>query len=164
LSGCLRLNCLPTGSQSSSMGEEPLRDTSGRGHLAKRFGGLAWLAHRVYCCRGCTHREREGASSGGKEPCGASDGRICKEVAKSSGEHPMAGCKEGVLLLNPMKHAGTQSRGTGLHHTRAAAAERQSAERQQQSAALHKSDDVHKCWHVARDFGPGFLAPQVPQV
>ena len=29
------------------------------------------------------------------------------------------------------------------------------------STALHKSDgarDVHKCWHVARDFGPGILA------
>ena len=68
----------------------------------------------------------------------------------------MAGCKEGVLLLNHMQHAGTQSRGAGLHHTRAAA-----AERQRQSAALHKSDgarNVHKCWHVARDFGPEILA------
>ena len=98
---------------------EPLRAPSGRGRLAKRFGGRAWLAHLVYCGRGCAHREREGASSGGKEQCGASDGRICKEGAKSSGEHPMAGCKEEVLLLNHMQHAGTQSRGAGLHHTRA---------------------------------------------
>ena len=102
---------------------EPLRAPSGRGRLAKRFGGRAWLAHLGYYGRGCAHTEREGASSGGKEQCGASDGRICKEGAKSSGEHPMAGCKEEVLLLNHMQHAGTQSRGTGLHHTRAAAAE-----------------------------------------
>ena len=45
---------------------EPLRAPSGRGRLAKRFGGRAWLAHLGYYGRGCAHREREGASSGGK--------------------------------------------------------------------------------------------------
>ena len=70
-----------------------------------------------------TQREGRGIIRWQNEQCGASDGRICKEGAKSSGEHPMAGCKEGVLLLNHLQHAGTQSRGAGLHHTRAAVAE-----------------------------------------
>ena len=58
-------------------------------------------------------------------------------------------------FCSTLQRAGTQSRGAGLYHTRPAA-----AERQRQSAALHKSDgarDVHKCWHIARDFGPKSL-------
>ncbi len=136
------MNCLPFTAWRTL---EPLRAPSGMGRLAKRLGGRAWLAHRGDCCRGCAHRERaEGhlrqvARRSGERPMAG----YARKKAKSSGE-PMAECKEGVLLLQYMQRAGTQSRGAGLHHTRAAAA-------QCQSAALHKSDgarDVHKCWHV----------------
>jgi hypothetical protein len=155
LSGCLRLNCLPhrvaelhvcrwvVGRCAAWRALEPLRAPSGRECLAMRFGGRAWLAHLGYFGRGCAHRERaEGHRQVAREQCGASDGRICKEGANSSGEHPMAGCKECVLLLQHMQHAGTQSRGAGLHHTRATA-----AERQRQSAALHKIDGARDTEH-----------------
>jgi hypothetical protein len=33
----------------------PLRAPSGRGRPAMRFGGLAWLAHRGHCTKGCAH-------------------------------------------------------------------------------------------------------------
>jgi hypothetical protein len=62
---------------------EPLRAPSGRGRLAKRFGGRAWLAHLGYYRRGCAHREREGASSGGKEQCGASDAGYARKEQRA---------------------------------------------------------------------------------
>ena len=33
----------------------PLRAPSGRGRPAMSFGGLAWLAHRGHCTKGCAH-------------------------------------------------------------------------------------------------------------
>jgi hypothetical protein len=49
---------------------------SGRGRLAMRFGGLAWLVYRGHCTQGCAHTE--GASSGCKRAVGSV---ICEEGA-----------------------------------------------------------------------------------
>ena len=87
-----------------------LRVPSGRGRLAMRFGGLAWLVYRGHCTQGCAHTE--GALSGW--------------VAKSSWEHQMAG-----YAKKDMQCVGTHSGGAERCITQG---------RQQQSAASHKSD------------------------
>ena len=101
----------------------PLRASSGRGRPAMRFGKLAWLAHRGCCTQGCAQREF-----------------VRHQVAKSSRERQMAGyAREELSFAAHAACGNAERRRRGLHHTRAAAAERCFAQERRALAIAHGS-------------------------
>ena len=88
-----------------------------------RFGGLAWLAHRGSCTQGCAHTHR-----------------VRRQVAKSSRERQMAGyAREELFFAAHAACGNAERRRRGLHHTRAAAAERCFAQERRALAIAHGS-------------------------